>query len=69
LNRHVERGQLGGPEQPDPDRIAMSQELAGHLPRARSLVVEGTAHLPSLERPGRVAEATRTFLAEALDRS
>lgn len=50
-----------------PDRVALSQELAARLPRARLSMVEGAAHLPSLERPEQVAALVRAFLAEVLD--
>jgi pimeloyl-ACP methyl ester carboxylesterase len=52
-----------------PSCVALGQELATRLPRARSHVVEGTAHLPSLERPELCAELIRSFFAEALSRS
>ena len=49
-----------------PDRLALGQELATRIPRARELTITGTAHLPSLEQPELVARAIRSFLAEAL---
>lgn len=49
-----------------PDRVALSQELAARLPRARLSMLEGVAHLPSLERPDEVAALVRAFLAEVL---
>jgi pimeloyl-ACP methyl ester carboxylesterase len=52
-----------------PDRVALGQELAARLPRARSHVFAGAAHLPSLEQPERCAEIIRSFLAEALSPS
>src|SRR5262245_6419826 len=50
-----------------PDRVALSQELATRLPRARLSLLPGVAHLPSLEQPERVAALVRGFLAEVLD--
>ena len=49
-----------------PDRVALSQELAARLPRARLCMLGGVAHLPSLERPDEVAALVRAFLAEVL---
>jgi pimeloyl-ACP methyl ester carboxylesterase len=50
-----------------PDRVALCQELAARLPRARLSLLPGVAHLPSLEQPDRVAALVRSFLAEVLD--
>lgn len=52
-----------------PSCVALGQELATRLPRARSHVVAGTAHLPSLEQPELCAEIIRSFFAEALSQS
>ncbi|HTV21360.1 MAG TPA: alpha/beta hydrolase [Polyangiaceae bacterium] len=52
-----------------PDRVALSESLAARLPHAHAHVVQGTAHLPSLERPEECASVLRAFLAEALNRS
>jgi pimeloyl-ACP methyl ester carboxylesterase len=59
---------LGG-ELDFPAVVALGRELAARLPRARSHVLEGTAHLPSLERPEDCAPIVRSFFAEALSRA
>jgi len=52
-----------------PDRVALSEALAARIPHAHPHVVQGTAHLPSLERPDECVSVLRAFLAEALNRS
>jgi pimeloyl-ACP methyl ester carboxylesterase len=52
-----------------PDCVALSQELGTRIPRARAELIEGAAHLPSLEQPETCARAMRAFFAEALRRT
>ena len=46
----------------------MAAALAGGIPGAGRVVLAGTAHLPSLERPAELNRVVLEFLAE-LDRS
>jgi 3-oxoadipate enol-lactonase len=43
----------------------MSRELAALLPDARLTILDGCAHVPQLQDPGRFLAAVRPFLAEA----
>jgi 3-oxoadipate enol-lactonase len=51
-----------------PDIQAMADALAAGIPGAERVVLDGTAHLPSMERPGEFNRAVLGFLAK-LDRS
>jgi pimeloyl-ACP methyl ester carboxylesterase len=44
---------------------ALAHEMAGRLPDARLLEVEGGTHATPLERPDLVTDAVRSFIAEA----
>ncbi|MEX2100190.1 MAG: alpha/beta hydrolase, partial [Acidimicrobiia bacterium] len=46
-----------------PDVIEYSRAIARRVPGAELRVIEGTAHLPQLEQPERLAEEIRRFLA------
>ena len=50
-----------------PEIVARSEALARNVPRARKVVLEGTAHVPNLERPEEFNDAVLAFLAEAED--
>jgi pimeloyl-ACP methyl ester carboxylesterase len=50
----------GALDWPDVERAA--QRFLRELPDAREVVIEGTAHLPTLERPDEVARSVRDFL-------
>ena len=50
-----------------PEIVARSEALARHVPRARKVVMDGTAHVPNMERPQEFNEAVLAFLAEAGD--
>jgi pimeloyl-ACP methyl ester carboxylesterase len=52
-----------------PSCVALSQELGARISRARTELIEGAAHLPSLEQPETCARAIRAFFAEALRRT
>jgi pimeloyl-ACP methyl ester carboxylesterase len=46
-----------------PDIAAAAQRLVDELPNARLVVVEGCAHLPTMERPDEVARLILDFVA------
>ncbi|HEX2181943.1 MAG TPA: alpha/beta fold hydrolase, partial [Rubrobacteraceae bacterium] len=46
-----------------PEVVARSEALARTVPRARKVVMDGTAHLPNMERPEEFNEAVLAFLA------
>ncbi|MFE0514292.1 alpha/beta fold hydrolase, partial [Streptomyces sp. NPDC058964] len=46
-----------------PDLIAEAERLARTVPDGRSVVVEGTAHYPNMERPETYNEIVSGFLA------
>jgi 3-oxoadipate enol-lactonase len=50
-----------------PDIHAMAEALAAGIPGAERVVLAGTAHLPSLERPAELNRVVLEFLAK-LDR-
>jgi pimeloyl-ACP methyl ester carboxylesterase len=50
-----------------PEVVARSEALAQDIPQARKVVMEGTAHVPNMERPEEFNEALLAFLAEAED--
>jgi pimeloyl-ACP methyl ester carboxylesterase len=50
-----------------PEIVARSEALARHVPRAGKVVMDGTAHVPNMERPQEFNEAVLAFLAEAGD--
>jgi pimeloyl-ACP methyl ester carboxylesterase len=52
-----------------PDLSARCRALVERIPGARGEVVEGTAHLPTLEQPERCAALLRSFLASAVSSS
>ena len=52
---------VGDLDQPDCQRVA--HQLAGQLPDAQLAIVEGAAHMLTLERPREFLELTRDFLA------
>ncbi len=54
----VVRGAL---DWPDVERAA--QRFLTELPDAREVVIDGTAHLPAVERPDEVARVLEEFLA------
>jgi 3-oxoadipate enol-lactonase len=45
-----------------PDFREIAGRLAGEIPDAELVVIEGAAHLPALERPGETAKLVRRFL-------
>jgi 3-oxoadipate enol-lactonase len=47
-----------------PDVAAAAQRFVDELPNAREVVVEGCAHLPTMERPDEVARLILDFLSE-----
>jgi pimeloyl-ACP methyl ester carboxylesterase len=47
-----------------PDVAAAAQRFVDELPHAREVVVEGCAHLPTMERPDEVAGLILDFLGE-----
>jgi pimeloyl-ACP methyl ester carboxylesterase len=47
-----------------PDVAAAAQRFVDEMPNAREVVVEDTAHLPTLEKPDEVARLTLDFLRE-----
>jgi 3-oxoadipate enol-lactonase len=49
--------------------LAVSNTLAKHLPRARSIEIAGAGHAPHIERPDRFAQAVHEFLVEFSPRS
>jgi pimeloyl-ACP methyl ester carboxylesterase len=51
-----------------PDIQAMADALAAGIPGAERVVLDGAAHLPSVERPGEFNRVVLEFLAR-LDRS
>lgn len=47
-----------------PDVAAAAQRLVAEIPNAREVVVEGAAHLPTLEKPDEVAGLILDFIGE-----
>jgi 3-oxoadipate enol-lactonase len=47
-----------------PDVAAAGERLVGELPEAREVVIEGCAHLPTMERPDEVARLILEFLGD-----
>lgn len=45
--------------------VAIAERLAREIPGARGAVIDGAAHLPSLERPEAFDSVTLEFLARA----
>jgi 3-oxoadipate enol-lactonase len=45
-----------------PDFHVIAERLAGEIPDAAQLVIEGAGHLPALERPAETARIVREFL-------
>jgi 3-oxoadipate enol-lactonase len=45
-----------------PDFHAISERLAAEIPGAAHRVIEGSGHLPALERPHETARIVREFL-------
>ncbi|MDH2430803.1 alpha/beta hydrolase [Sphaerisporangium sp. TRM90804] len=45
-----------------PDHLAMAERLAGAVPRGRSMLIDGTAHYPNMERPDLFTKALEHFL-------
>ena len=50
-------------EHDKPDFRAIAERLARELPNAELAVIEGAAHLPSMERPDETAALVRRFLS------
>jgi pimeloyl-ACP methyl ester carboxylesterase len=74
LERHDRRAELSAIEVPavvvvgDEDAITpreLGEELAAGLPDAELVVLDGVGHLSTVEDPGRVAGALRSWLARA----
>jgi pimeloyl-ACP methyl ester carboxylesterase len=51
-----------------PDIICAAGRIAAEIPEARHTVIEGTAHVPNLERPDQVSELLRGFLDSQSER-
>jgi pimeloyl-ACP methyl ester carboxylesterase len=51
-----------------PDIVSTAGRLAAEIPEARHAVIEGTAHVPNLERPGQVSELLLEFLDSQSER-
>jgi 3-oxoadipate enol-lactonase len=53
---------VGVGELDKPDFRQIAERLAGEIPGAELVVIEGAAHLPALERPAETAQLVRRFL-------
>jgi pimeloyl-ACP methyl ester carboxylesterase len=51
-----------------PDIVAIAERAAAEIPGARLVVLEGTAHAPSLERPDQLSELLLEFLDSQSER-
>lgn len=51
---------VGAEDQATP--LAMAEDLANRLPRARLEILDGLAHVPQLQDPGRIAEDILAFM-------